>query len=273
MSDLANESDGAQQRPLAVVTGASSGIGFELAKLLLGHAFDVVMVAEDDRLQVAVRQLSAEPGTAIPVQVDLAASRGVDELHRQITGLGRPVEVLALNAGVGVGGEFVTTSLDADRNLIQLNVMSVVHLAKLILPSMVARGQGRVLITASIASLMPGPYYATYAASKSFLLSFAEAIRHELKEQGVTVTALMPGPTDTDFFRRAGMDDTRAASGHKDSPADVALDGFTAMMAGDDHVVAGSAKNKLQALGAKAMPDTAKAAMHARLTEPQSGAD
>jgi short-subunit dehydrogenase len=144
-----------------------------------------------------------------------------------------------------------------------------VHLAKRILPEMVRRGAGRVLFTASVASTMPGPYYATYAASKAFVLSFAQAVRYELKDTGVSVTALMPGPTDTEFFDRAQMKDTPVGSAAKDDPADVARDGFEALMAGKDHVVAGAAKNKLQAAGANLMPDPAKAAVHARMTKPE----
>jgi short-subunit dehydrogenase len=130
-----------------------------------------------------------------------------------------------------------------------------------------------VLITASVASTNPGPYYATYAASKAFDLSFAEAIRYELKDSGVTVTALLPGPTDTDFFRRGGLEDTRVGRSDKDDPADVAREGFEALMAGKDHVVAGSAKNKLQVISGNAMPMTAQAAMHARQVKPGSGND
>ena len=229
------------------------------------------MAAEDGRLTPAAASVRAMGVTAIPVQVDLATRGGVEELHRQVLETGRPVEALALNAGIGAGGEFIGTPLEADRRLIELNIMSVVHLAKLMVPAMAERGRGRVLITASVASTMPGPYYATYAASKAFDLSFAEALRHELKDRGVTVTALMPGPTDTDFFRRADMENTRVGSSPKDDPADVARDAFEALMAGDDHVVAGSIKNKLQTLGVRAMPEATKAALHGRMTKPLGG--
>ena len=254
---------------LAIVTGASSGIGRELASIFAAEGFDLVIAAEDDRLAETTALIEALGVEAHPVQVDLTTSAGVEELARRIQALARPIDALALNAGVGVGGEFVRTDLQADLDLIALNVTSVVHLAKLLLPAMVERKAGRVLFTASVASTMPGPYYATYAASKSFVLSFAEAIRHELLDSGVTVTALMPGPTDTDFFRRAGMLDTPAGQGPKDDPADVARDGFEAMMAGDDHVVAGSRRNAVQVAAGKVLPDRAKAAIHAKLTEPE----
>jgi short-subunit dehydrogenase len=259
-------------RNLAVVTGASSGIGFELARQFAEHDFDLIVAAEDDGLHAAADELRATTGVdVIEAQVDLAAAAGVEQLYATIQGQPLPVEALALNAGVGVGGPFVETSWEDDRELIALNVVSTTHLAKLVLPAMVARGRGKVLVTASVQSTMPGPYYATYAASKAYVLSFAESIRHELRQSGVTVTALMPGPTDTNFFQRAGIEDTRVGQGKKDDPADVARDGFEALMAGDDHVVAGSFKNKAQVTTGKVMPDTAKAAMAARLVEPGSG--
>ena len=260
-------------RQFAVVTGASSGIGLELAKQFATNGFDVLITAEDDGIRSVVAEVGAAGADVVAVQADLTTSDGVRALHAEIDAAGRPVDALALNAGIGVAGEFIETSLDADLDVVQLNVVSVVHLAKLVLPAMAARGSGRVLITASVASTLPGPYYATYAASKAFLLSFAEAIRYELRDRGVTVTALMPGPTDTDFFRRAGMEDTRAGQGPKDDPAEVAADGFAALMAGDDHVVAGSFRNKVQVVAAKAMTDAAKATVHSRLTEPGSGSD
>lgn len=134
---------------------------------------------------------------------------------------------------------------------------------------MVARGAGRVLFTSSVASQLPGPYYATYAASKGFIQSFAQALRYELKDTGVTVTALLPGPTDTEFFERAGMEATPAGSSDKDDPADVARDGFEALMAGKSQVVGGSAKNRVQVAAAKLLPDQARAATHATMTKPE----
>jgi short-subunit dehydrogenase len=179
------------------------------------------------------------------------------------------VDLLALNAGVVVGGPFLETDLERDLALIQLNIGSVVHLAKRLLPAMVDRGEGRVLVTSSVAATMPGPYYATYAASKSYLLSFAEAIRYELKDTGVTVTALLPGPTDTEIFDRGGMQNTRVNEGPKDDPAEVAQEAFKALMAGDDKVVAGSVKNLLQTAAARVSPEKFKAAQHAAQTKPK----
>jgi len=257
-------------RPFAVVTGASSGIGFELAKQFADHDFDVLICAEDADIHTAAATLREGKTSITAIQADLANFAGVEQLLSAVTATGRPVDALALNAGIGNGGRFLDIELGDELRLIQTNIVAVVHLAKYILPGMVARGQGRLLVTASVAGTMPGPYYATYAASKAFDLSFAEAIRYELKDTGVTVTALMPGPTDTEFFERADMLDTAAGRGSKDDPAEVAADGFAALMAGKDHVVAGSMKNKVQVAGTGVLPDSAKAALHAKLTAPRN---
>ena len=207
------------------------------------------------------------------VQVDLTERDGVEELYQAIESVARPVDAIAINAGVGVGGDFARdTDLDDELNLIALNVTLSVHLAKLVVREMVNRGQGRILFTASIAGTMPAPFEAVYGASKAFLLSFSEALRNELKDTGVTVTALMPGATETNFFHRAGMDDTKVGASEKDSAAEVARDGFKALMAGDDKVIAGSFKNKLEGgLGARILPETVKAEIHRKMAEPGSG--
>jgi short-subunit dehydrogenase len=152
--------------------------------------------------------------------------------------------------------------------VVDLNVRSAVHLAKRVLYDMAERGTGRVLFTSSIAATMPGPYYAVYAASKAFLYSFSEGLRHELKDTDVTVTALLPGATDTNFFARAGMADTKAGTGKKDDPAEVARQGFEALMKGDDTVVGGSLKNKAAALAARVLPDPVKAGLQAENAKP-----
>jgi uncharacterized protein len=258
-------------RPLALVTGASSGIGLELARQFVDNGFDVVITAEDD-LTAAQSSLSTGGAQVWAVQADLSTYEGVERVWSAVPDVG--LDTLALNAGVGVNGDFTRDiPLEDDLRLIALNVTSAVHLAKRALPGMVTRGRGRVLVTSSVAGLMPGPYYATYAASKAFLQSFAQAIRHELKDTGVTVTALQPGPTDTEFFDRAGMRDTAAGSGPKDDPADVARQGFEALMTGKDHVVAGGLQNKAQAASSRMMPETAQAAAHAAQTKPRSDDD
>lgn len=250
-------------RPLAVVTGASTGIGFELAKQFAANGFDLLIVADEAAITEAAEQVR-KPGIQVQtLQVNLAKFDGVETLYREIQSSGRPVDAIAMNAGVGAGGDFAReTNLEDDLNVIDLNVRSTVHLAKRVLQDMVGRGQGRILFTSSIASAMPGSFNAVYNASKAFIQSFAQAIRNELKDTGVTVTALMPGPTDTEFFHRADMDDTKVGAGEKDDPAEVAREGYEALMAGKDHVIAGSFKNTLQATVAHVLPDTVLAQMH-----------
>jgi short-subunit dehydrogenase len=261
----------ASTRPLAVVTGASSGIGFELARQFAEHDFDLLIAADDQAIHRAAESLRSHGGTIEAEQVDLATREGVDQLYRRIRSLGRPVDAIAINAGVGVGGPFIDNDLEAELRLIGLNVTGVVQLSKYVLRDMVSRGEGRVLYTSSVAADMPAPYLAVYAASKAFELSFAEAVRLELKDIGVTVTALQPGPTDTAFFERANMQDTKVATDKKDDPADVARQGFEALMAGKDHVVAGSLRNRLEDAAAQVLPEPTKAKLQAKVTRPGSG--
>ena len=255
---------------LAVVTGASSGIGLELAKLFAQNGYDLVIVAEDEAIESAADQLRSVGPMVESVQADLATEDGVEELWERIEEMGRPVDAIAINAGVGVGGPFLETDLEEEINLINLNVTGAVHLAKHVVQHMAERGEGKILFTSSIAAEMPAPFEAVYGASKAFLLSFSEALRNELKDTNITVTALQPGPTDTNFFDRAGMQDTKVGADKKDDPADVARDGFEALMAGKDHVVAGSFKNKVQSTMAQVTPDKVTAEMHRKLSEPGS---
>jgi short-subunit dehydrogenase len=258
-------------RQLALVTGASSGIGFELAKVFAEEDYDLIVAAEDEELDAAARELGRIGPGVESIRVDLAHPEGVERLYAKVAAHGRPVDALCLNAGIGAGGEFAReTELAKELRLIDLNVRSTVHLAKLALADMVARDAGRVLFTSSVASTMPGSYQAVYNASKSFVQSFAEAIRNELKDTGVTITALMPGPTETEFFERAEMEDTKVGAGDKDDPAEVARQGFDALMAGKEKVVAGSLKNKLQTAVAGVIPDSTKAEMHRKMAEPGS---
>ena len=270
MTQTAN-GNSAGSRPLALVTGASSGIGLELARLLAEHEYDVIVAAEDPGIQQAAAEVAASGagGAQVePVRVDLATKEGVEQLASRVGG--RALDALCLNAGVGLGGAFLDQDLDRVFNIIDLNVRSTVHLAYRLLPAMVARGSGHVLFTSSIAAQMPGSFQAVYNASKAFDQSFAEAVRDEIKDSGVTVTALQPGATDTNFFHRAGMEDTKVGADKKDSPAAVAEDGFDAMMKGKDHVVGGSAKNLLQSLLSQITPDPLKAKMHRSMAEPGS---
>jgi uncharacterized protein len=262
-----------QTRPLAVVTGASSGIGLELAREFARNGFDLLLCAEDGGLAQAAREVGELGTTVESFQADLATHEGVDELYARIQEGGRPVDAIALNAGVGAGGAFLDNPLEEELNLIRLNIISTVHLAKHVVADMVKQGKGRVLITSSVAAETPGPFAAVYNASKAFGFSFAEALRNELKDTGVTVTALLPGPTDTDFFRRAGMLDTRVAQSDKADPADVARTGFEALMDGKDHVVAGNLRTKAESAMSGIMPETAKATAHRKVAEPGSAED
>jgi uncharacterized protein len=211
-----------QMRPLALVTGASSGIGLELARQFATHDFDVVVTAEDAELTAAAAELRLTGAQVHELRADLRSDDGVRRLWAEVTGLGRPVDAAALNAGIGRGGAFLDTDLQDEFDIIDLNVRSTVHLAKLVLRDMATRDRGKVLVTSSIASTMPGSFQTVYNASKSFLQSFTEALQEELKDTGITLTSLMPGPTETEFFERADMLDTTVGQSKKDDPAQVA---------------------------------------------------
>ncbi len=260
-------------RPLALVTGASSGIGLELAKQFAEHGFDLVICAEDAELATAARALDAHGTSVEAVQADLATPAGVEQLWAATEALGRPLDAIALNAGVGQGGAFADNDLEDELRIVDLNVRSTVHLAKLAVRQMVARGQGRILVTSSIASTMPGPYHAVYHASKSFDQAFALSLREELKDRGVTVTSLMPGPTDTEFYERGALEDTRMGPGPKDDPADVARKGFEALMNGEERVEGGSLMTKLQARSSRLIPDAVKSVAGAKMNEPGAAKD
>jgi short-subunit dehydrogenase len=264
----------ASTRPLALVTGASSGIGLELTREFVLHDHDVVVAAEDDGISAVPALVRDEgAGTVTPVQADLATRRGVETLLERVRAMPTPLEAAAINAGVGVAGPFVDSDVEDQLRLVDLNVTGAVLLAHGVLRDMVERHSGGVLFTSSIAATMPGPWASTYNASKSFLLSFAEALHVELEDQGVRVSALMPGPTDTNFFVRAGLEDTKLGQTKKDDPRDVARDGYAALARGDDHVVAGSMKNKAQAMAGKFLPYERTARVHGGLSEPGSGDD
>jgi len=256
-------------RPLAVVTGASSGIGQELAAQCAAHGFDLLVCADEPGIMTTASALETTGGVQVrPYQLDLATPEGVDQFAAAVRETGRPVDALLLNAGVGVGGAFLDTPLADELRMIALNCNHTIHLAKLLVPDMVSRGKGRIMVTASIASTTPSPYHAVYGATKAFVMSFAEALRAELADTGVTVTALQPGPTDTNFFMRAGMTETPIGRGEKDDPAEVARQGFEAMMAGKDSVLAGGIKSRLQGLANEVLPETTKAKASAKQAKP-----
>lgn len=261
--------DMTSSRPLALITGASSGIGLELARQFAEHDFDLFVCAEDDGLLAAAGQLRSLGVDVRMLQSDLRTAQGVDELYAAVVANGRPLDAAALNAGVGRGGAFVSTDLSDELDIIDLNVRGTVQLAKLVLSDMTARNSGRVLFTSSIASTMPGSYQAVYNASKSFVQSFAEALQNELKDTAVTVTSLMPGPTETNFFRRALMEHTPVGRRKKEDSTQVARQGFEALMAGTPKVVGGSFFTKAQTAAAAVLPDAAKAQLHRLMAKPQ----
>lgn len=261
------------KRKLAVVTGASSGIGLELARQCLNHGFDVLACADSAAIDDLPGQLGTQGdaiGNVIPLRADLSTYDGVEQLYQVVESHHRPVDALLLNAGVGVGGEFASTDLSAELEMIALNCMHTVHLAKRVVPQMIARREGRILITGSVVSTTPNPYQAVYAATKAFVMSFGEALRYELKDVGVTVTVVQPGATDTNFFARADLMDTKVGQAEKDDPALVAKHGFEAMMAGKDSVLAGGFKSKIEGALNEILPETVKAAQTAKTTKPGS---
>jgi short-subunit dehydrogenase len=261
-----------KSRRLAVVTGASSGIGLELAKELLRHDFDLIIAADGDGIHAVAEELGRGPARVRAVQTDLRTYEGVESLYAAILATGRPLDAALLNAGTAKGGAFVDNDLADELALVELNVTSTVHLAKRVLRDMVRRDSGRILITSSIAATMPGSFHAVYNASKSFLLSFAEALQNELRDSAVTVTVLMPGPTETSLFARAQMLDTVVGQMSKDDPVEVAKQGVRGMLAGRKKVVAESSLTKAQALLNGVLPNSAKAGMHRIVAAPRSRA-
>ena len=254
-----------QDKPFAIVTGASTGIGYELAKQCLDNGFDILIAADDPAIEDAATRLRGSGGTVDAVQADLSGPEGVDKLYAAVKG--RPIAALLANAGRGLGHGFLDQDVDAWRHVIDTNCTGTLLLLHKAGRDMRAAGSGRILITGSIAGFIPGTYQAVYNASKAFLDSFSFALRHELSNSGVTVTCLMPGATETDFFERAEMMDTKVGQAKKDDPAMVAEVGFKAMMKGEGDVVAGW-HNKLQAAIAHIAPADLLAEAHRKMAEP-----
>lgn len=254
-------------RPFALVTGASSGIGRELALLAARNGFDLLVAADDSGIHEAAQTFRAAGAAVDAVEADLATLPAVDRVVEALKG--RPVDALFANAGHGLGRGFLDQAFDDIRHVIDTNVTGTMYLIHHVARQMRSRGQGRILITGSIAGYMPGTYQAVYNGSKAFLDSFSYALRAELKGTGITVTCLMPGPTDTHFFRRAGMEDTAVNAGTKDDPAKVARAGFDAVMRGDADVVTGL-RNKIQSTLANILPSELVAERHRQMAEPGS---
>jgi len=256
-----------QSPGFAIVTGASTGIGYELAIECAKNGFDLLIAADEPEINQAADALRTMEVKVDAVQADLATLEGVDQLYARIAG--RPVDALLANAGRGLGKGFLDQNFDEVCRVVDTNVTGTIYLIQKVGRDMRARGKGRILITGSIAGFIPGSYQAVYNGTKAFLDSFSFALRSELKESGVTVTCLMPGPTETEFFERAGLMDTEVGQSKKDDPAMVAKVGFDAMMAGKGDVVSGW-KNKLQTAVASITPAGVLAEQHRKQTEPGS---
>jgi len=254
-------------RSLAVVTGASSGIGRELARLAAQDGHDLVIVADQGDLAGAAASFRAAGANVEMVEADLSTSFGVDKLLQAVGG--RPVDVLVANAGHGLGHGFLDKPFAESKHVIDTNITGTLDVLYRIGSAMRQRGQGRILITGSIAGLMPGSFQAVYNGTKAFIDSFSYALRNELKDTGVTITCLMPGATDTHFFERADMLDTKVGTDEKAAPADVAKEGWEAMKSGDAHVVTGW-KNKVAATLSHLTPDSVLAQQHRKMAEPGS---
>jgi len=255
-------------KPFAIVTGASSGIGLELAAICAQEGFDLLVAADRPEIRAAADRFRGLGAEVTVVETDLATTEGVDRLWAAAAG--RPVDALLANAGHGLGHGFLDQDFEDARHVIDTNITGTIYLVQLVGRAMRSRGQGRILLTGSIAGFMPGTYQAVYNGTKAFVDSFSFALRAELKDSGVTVTCLMPGATETDFFERADMLDTEVGQGKKDDPADVARVGFDAMMRGDGDVVSGW-KNKLQTAIASVTPAGVLAEQHRKMAEPGSG--
>jgi short-subunit dehydrogenase len=251
----------------AIVTGASSGIGYELARLCANDGYDLLIAADDPTITQAADSLRTSAVTVQPVEVDLATKEGVDELYAAAAG--RPVDALLANAGHGLGRAFLDQDFDEVRHVVDTNITGTIYLIQAVGRDMRRRNQGRILITGSIAGFMPGAFQAVYNGTKAFIDSFSFALRNELKDTGITVTCLMPGATDTEFFERADMMDTKVGQDKKDDPVMVAEAGYKAMLNGDGDVVAGW-KNKLQTAIASVTPAGMLAEQHRRMAEPGS---
>lgn len=260
-------------RPFAVVTGASTGIGYHLARIFAENGYDLLVTADESQIADAARDFEAAGASVRSVQADLTKHEETERLWKEIQAAGRPVDAIALNAGIGPSGSFAhETDLQKELDTIRLNVLSTVILAKYATRQMSGRRSGKILITSSVAGTMPTPNHAIYGATKAFLLEFAQSLHYELKDEGVTVTALKPGATDTEFFRRSGMEDTQVAEEAKKSndPAEVAKQGFDALMAGKVEVFAESFTTKVAGAMGRIVPDSIKAKQYRKAAEHKS---
>lgn len=252
-------------RPFAIVTGASTGIGLELARRCAKEGYDLLIAADEPAIEQAATSLRGSGAEVEAVQADLATTEGVDRLYAAVRG--RAVDALLANAGRGLGHAFFDQEFAKVRRVIDTNITGTVYLIHKIGNDMRRRNAGRILITGSIAGFMPGSFQAVYNGTKAFLNSFSFALREELKDTDVTVTCLMPGATETEFFRRAEMMDTKIGREEKDDAAEVANNGFDAMIKGKGDVVSGL-RNKVQSAVANVTPAGVLAGQHRKKAEP-----
>ena len=252
-------------RPFAIVTGASTGIGFELARNAAMAGYDLLIAADEPEIEEAAEALR---GTGIDVKAVVADLDTVDGVNKLVAAAeSRPVDILIANAGRGLGKAFLDQDFDEALRVVNTNITGTIYLIHRVGNEMRAIGRGRILITGSIAGFMPGSYQAVYNGSKAFLDSFSFAIREELKDSGVTVTCLMPGATETEFFARADMLDTKVGTEDKMSPAEVAKQGWDAVLRGDGQIITGW-KNKLQAAMSHVLPSDMVAEQHSEQAAP-----
>lgn len=252
------------QRKFAIVTGASSGIGLEIARLAAADGYDLLVVA-DTPLIDASNQLQREGVEVHSVETDLSSFEGVDRLLDAAGG--RPVDVLVANAGHGLGHAFFEQDPREWRHLVDTNIIGTLYLIQMVGRQMVARDEGRILITGSIAGHIAGSFQAVYNGTKAFIDSFSDALGNELKDTAITVTCLKPGATETEFFDRAGMEHTKVGASRKDDPADVAKTGWDAMIRGERSVVHGL-MNKVQVAASKVLGGGISAELHRKQAEP-----
>ncbi|MGV0820869.1 SDR family NAD(P)-dependent oxidoreductase [Martelella sp. AMO21009] len=264
--------DTQKQDELAVITGASSGIGYELARCAANEGYDLAIAANEPEIQSAADKLTAIGVKVYAAEVDLATREGVERFAHAIEQTGKPVGLLMANAGRGLGHGFLDQQLDEAQRVVDTNISGTIAIVHELGRQMRERGKGRILFTGSVAGLMPGSFQAVYNGTKAFVNSFSFALREELKDASVSVTCLMPGATDTEFFERAGLADTAIGQGDKDDPARVARVGYDAMMAGEGDVVPGW-KNKMMATASNVASDERLAAQHRKMAEPGSGED
>lgn len=253
-----------------LITGGSMGIGFELAKIFAEEGHNLILVARDEQeLNNARFQLEGSGVDVITISKDLFEPNASFELYDEIKAKGITVDILVNDAGQGEYGLFAETDIRRELSIVQLNISSLLVLTKLYLQDMIAHGEGRILNLSSIASKTPGPWQAVYHGTKAFVQSFTEALRSEVKEQNIVVTALLPGATDTDFFNKAGMEESKILQDKSklSDPAKVARDGYEALMSNDDKVISGF-KNKMMVAGSNLMTDSAAADMMKKQQEP-----